>query len=126
MRGFNITSDAAGDAAGGDLDIHSLAEDSDTIVRAGIAITLRTRRGEWYQNPSLGLDPSVATYAATDRDIQAILEADCISMFAGMSGFTVTSVEASRVNIHSRAWRIIIVGKATRLLVTDFTTEIQG
>lgn len=129
-QGFNLTSDVAADGnpsghIGGDLDVYSLATDNDTVVRDAIVLVVRTRRGEWYHNPALGLDPNVSDYVTTDAEIRAILESDTTDMLSDMIGFTLTSVEADRID-NSRNWLLSIVGKATRLLVISVSTEIAA
>jgi hypothetical protein len=122
-RGFNLTTAGVNGTAGGDLDIYTKAVDSDTIIRDAIVLVVRTRRGEWYYNPQIGIDPETANISPREQDIRATLEDDIRGDLALISGFTLDTVSVSRIGT-TRNWRVIITGRTVRPLTVDLTVEV--
>jgi hypothetical protein len=122
-RGFNLTTAGVNGTAGGDLDIFTKAVDSDTIIRDAIVLVVRTRRGEWYYNPQVGLDPETANISTRDQDIRATLEDDLRGDLSLISGFTLDNLTVSRVGA-TRNWRVIITGHTVRPLTVDMVVEV--
>jgi hypothetical protein len=118
MQGFKLTT-VAMDGVGGDLDITTLAVDSDDIIRDAIVCAVRTRVSEWYYNPATGLDPEAANLSPLESDIKATIEADLADMLATTAGATFLSGEATRITTGTgRDWTLRIRMKTNRSIIT--------